>query len=209
MITLYYFYLGCSMASHIALEESGLEYEAQPVDFSDPEQKEALLRLNPKGKVPTAVFDGKVLTENLAILWHVTSLAPDAGLVPDDPMLRAQCLSMLGWFSSTVHISFRQGIRPDKIASDPVAHDSIKATGRRDYFSALELINDRYRENEFIMGDRFSVADTYTIVFYNWALYDEYPVHTLEHYTKFKNRIIQRPSVRAVLDREGCTLLDV
>lgn len=208
MITLYYFHPGCSMSSHIALEESGLEYESQPIDLSDPKQKQALLRLNPRGKVPTAVFDGKVLTENLAILWHVASLAPDAGLVPDDLMLRAQCLSMLGWFSSSVHIAFRQLFRPERYSDDTEAHAGIRASGRRDYSSALELIDNRYRENEFFIGDRFSVADTYPIVYYIWAMLDGYPVDTLEHYTEFKNRIIQRPSVRTILDREGCTRLD-
>jgi glutathione S-transferase len=46
------------MAAHIALEESGEEYQAQRVNFADAEQRsEAYLKLNPQGRVPTLLLD--------------------------------------------------------------------------------------------------------------------------------------------------------
>jgi glutathione S-transferase len=203
MIKLYYFYPSCALASHVALEESGLEYDAVSLDLSSPQQKEFLLSINEKGKVPTAIFDNEVLTENPAILWHIATLSPDSGLLPDDPVLRAKCLSLLCWYASTVHVAFRAGFRPDKIADNPDAHESIRMKGRSDFWNALRHLDEQYCEKEFALGDSFTVADTYPIVFYLWALIAEYPVEELKNLTAFKNRIIEKPSVKRVLEMVG------
>jgi glutathione S-transferase len=58
MLTLYFSPGACSMAAHIALEESGEEYQAQRVNFADAEQRsEGYLKLNPQGRVPTLLLD--------------------------------------------------------------------------------------------------------------------------------------------------------
>ena len=209
MISLYYSHPACSMASHIALEVSGLTYEAIAVNLGDEAERAKLKQLNPKNKIPTLVIDDQVLTENVAIMWHIAELAPAAKLLPDNALERAQCLSMLSWYASTLHIAFRQSWRPEKFANDPseAILDSIRANGRETFWAALQTLDKRLANSEFVIGDQFSLADTYPMVFYNWALIAKYPVETLPHLTAYKDRIIARPCVRRVLDREGCTLL--
>jgi glutathione S-transferase len=132
------------MASHIALEESGLRYEPRAVNMADEAQRGELIKLNPKGKIPTITVDGRVLTENIAILTYVARMAPAAGLLPEDALERAQCLSMLSWYASTVHIAFRQSWRPERFADDPQAHKSIRENGRKTYWEAMQSLGSSW-----------------------------------------------------------------
>ena len=55
MLTLYYATNTCALASHIALEEAGAAFDTRRVDFAAAEQtKPDYLKINPKGRVPTA-----------------------------------------------------------------------------------------------------------------------------------------------------------
>src|SRR5437879_2049197 len=70
----------CALASHIALEEAGAEYDAVRLDFRTNEQrKPEYLAINPKGRVPALVTDDGVLTETPAILAFVAQSFPRWG----------------------------------------------------------------------------------------------------------------------------------
>ena len=54
MMKLYYAPGTCALASHIALEEAGADYEAVRLDFANKNQKAAdYLAINPKVRVPS------------------------------------------------------------------------------------------------------------------------------------------------------------
>ena len=84
-LTYFYTPTTCSLASHIALEESGLAFEASRIRLHDPDAVAVWCRTNPSGGVPALLSDGRLLTENVAILDYVARLVPEAGLLPDDP----------------------------------------------------------------------------------------------------------------------------
>ena len=55
---LYYAPGACSLASHIALEESGIRYETERLSTVNGDQrKPEYLKLNPRGRVPTLVVE--------------------------------------------------------------------------------------------------------------------------------------------------------
>ena len=61
-----------SMATHIALHETGAAFEHRWLSFNAKEQKGSdYLALNPEGKVPALVVDGRVLTEVAATLYYL------------------------------------------------------------------------------------------------------------------------------------------
>src|SRR6202163_4326332 len=104
MLTLYYSPGACSMASHITLEETGAKYEAVPILLAKGEHKtESYLKINPRGKVPALSVDGKVITENTAILTYLAKRFPDKKLLPADPIEEARCISTMASFSNSVH----------------------------------------------------------------------------------------------------------
>jgi glutathione S-transferase len=94
MLKLYYATGTCALASHIALEEAGVAYTAERLDFKSSQQTSPeYLAINPKGRVPALVTDRGVLTETPAILAFVAQSAPHAKLMPDDAFAFAQAQS--------------------------------------------------------------------------------------------------------------------
>ena len=94
MLTLYFAPGSSSMAVHISLHEVGAPLEARPLSFAQHEQQGSeYLALNPEGKVPTLLIDGRPLTEVAAILFFLAKRYPQAALLPgDDVEAEAQVL---------------------------------------------------------------------------------------------------------------------
>ena len=83
MYKLYWNPGSASMAPHAALEEIGAIYELAELDFDRNQHKGAeYLRLNPNGRVPTLIHDGKAMYESAAILLYLCERHPDAKLMP-------------------------------------------------------------------------------------------------------------------------------
>ena len=83
MLTLFYATNTCSLASHIALEDSGAAYEAKRLDFDAGDQrKPEFLKINPKGRVPALATEFGILTETPAILAFIAQSNPQANLAP-------------------------------------------------------------------------------------------------------------------------------
>jgi glutathione S-transferase len=70
------------MASHIALEETGEPYVAEETSLAKGQQKSPeYLAINPRGKVPALSVDGKVITENTAILTYIGMRFPNTKMM--------------------------------------------------------------------------------------------------------------------------------
>ena len=112
MLTLYYAPGACSMAAHIALEESGEKYQPQKVDLVNGEQRtESYLKINPQGRVPVLrLDDGEPLAENTAILPY---LGKRFGLWPKETLADAKALSLIGFFAASVHPAHAHVGRPN------------------------------------------------------------------------------------------------
>lgn len=109
----FYFAPGSSsMAVHVALHEIGAPFEGRPLSFARAEQKgEDFLAVNPEGKVPTLLIDGRPLTEVAAILFYLARRFPAARLLPwDDPEREAQAISWMSFIASTVHPARQRGL---------------------------------------------------------------------------------------------------
>jgi glutathione S-transferase len=209
MLTLYYSPGACSLASHITIEESGAAYEGQPVllakgEHMTPEYK----KINPRSKVPALKLDdGNVVTENTAILTYLGRKFPERNLLPKDELGQIRCISTCAWLSNTVHPCFTHIFRPEKFSDDEAARPSIKETGKKSFWANLQEIDSLIDGNQWLMGSQFTVCDPYAIVFYAWGKRIELPVQELKNYTAWKDRMLQRPAVRKILEREKSVLL--
>ena len=107
MLTLYWAPNTCALASHIALEQAGADYQAVRVDFGrDQQRTPEYLRVNPKGRVPALVTDRGVLTETPAILLYICQSHPEAGMAPlDDAFELARMNAFNSYLCSTVHVA--------------------------------------------------------------------------------------------------------
>ncbi len=157
---LYFSNGSCSLASHIALEESGAKFEAQRINLREQEQrKPEFLAINPKGKVPTLGLDeGGALTENPAIMSYVADIHPEAKLLAaPGELARARAQEWLAWCASTVHVSF-----------GPLFRDANNAEQKKVVQENLDRF-DSWMKGTYVLGESFSIADCYTLVFTGWA----------------------------------------
>jgi glutathione S-transferase len=77
MLTLYFAPGSSSMAAHIALHEVGATFEAKPMSFKQNDMRSAeFQKINPAGKVPTLLIDGRPLTEVAGILFYLARRFP-------------------------------------------------------------------------------------------------------------------------------------
>ena len=111
MLTLYFAPGSSSMAVHIALHEIGIPFESRPMSFKTGMRAPEFLALNPEGKVPVLLIDGRPLTEVAAILFYLAKRFPDAELLPhDDLEAEAQALSWMSFIASTLHPARQRGL---------------------------------------------------------------------------------------------------
>lgn len=112
MLTLYFAPGASSMAPHIALNEIGVPFDARPISFARKENRApAYLALNPEGKVPTLLIDGRPLSEVAAILFYLARRFPAASLLPADAIeTEAQIISWMSFIASSVHPARRRGL---------------------------------------------------------------------------------------------------
>ena len=146
MLTLYFAPGASSMAPHIALHEIGVPFESRPVSLARKETRTpAYLALNPEGKVPTLLIDGRPLTEVAAIVVYLSKRFPEAGLLPEgDIEAEAQAISWMSFLAATI------GAGPSGGAQQGV-----------DRVQAAFGIADRRMGNEWALGS-FSVGRTST-----------------------------------------------
>lgn len=211
MLTLYYCPYACSMASHVALEEAGATFEAKKVNIFKGEQFTPEYRaINPRAKVPALRFDdGRVLLETVAILGWIGSAYRDGDLLGADPLDRARTLATCSWLSGTVHTTFKQFIHPELYVADAGMHAALKAQAKESYWTYLQEIDAVLADRPWIMGDHFTLADPYALVFYPWGRELGLPINELLNLAAMKNRLIERPAARRALERERSVLLSM
>ena len=205
----------CSLASHIALEEAGADFEAVRLDFSKAEQKSAdYLKINPKGRVP-ALADGElIVTENPAILRYVAVTHPDKALWPTDPRGEARCAEWMAFLSSGLHPSYAHIRRAERYAATDEGRQDVVETAKRATREIYQTVEDKLAAvgDDWAAGSAFSVADAYLLVFWNWGRgsvlgYDmaaDFPA-----WTAHARRMVERPAVRTVFEREGLKLPEI
>jgi glutathione S-transferase len=206
-LTLYYSPKACSLASHIALEESGLSYKALSVDIRAGENLDAkYLKINPSGAVPALSAGDTVITESQAILTYIADLVPERALIPRlGTRARAKAHEWMNWISSSVHVTYRSIFRPQTYAGDdPHAIAAVREHAKKKLGKLLIEVETRLGDSSFALGSEFSVVDAYLFVFYLWS-FDERIQADLPPRTQYGTlaaRVWSRPAVRSVVTRE-------
>jgi len=203
----YYTTTACSLASHIGLEEAGAPFNAHFVKLYRDEEKAAYRQIVPTGKVPALRVDGAVITENVAILTFLAQAFPESRLLPEDPVLAAQGMALMSWFASTVHIDRRQARVPSRFAEDEATHAALGADGAARFLADMRQLDAMLDGRDWLVGDRFSAADGYALIFWAWALADGQPVAELPNVAAHAERVMARPAVQRALQRERHPLL--
>ena len=184
MLTLYFAPGASSMAVHIALHEIGMPFEARPISLAKRQQHTPdYLALNPEGKVPTLLIDGRPLTEVAAILYFLAQRFPQAALLPQDLEAQAQAISWMSFIASTVHPARRLGVEA-----------ANKIYG---------IVDRRLGEREWAIG-RYSVADIHLFRLY-WRFANSLnpPPASFPRLSAHYDRMMMRPAVKRTCEIEA------
>jgi glutathione S-transferase len=185
MLVFYFAPGSSSMATHIALHETGAEFEPRLLSFRNKEQQRPDYRaLNPEGKVPVLAIEGRVLSEVAATLYYLAKAYPDARLWPQGGIEEeAQAVSWMSFIAATVHPARR--------------------AGEEAWRAVFRLCEQRLGGREWAVGERYSIADIHLFRLF-WRFVDAlgrdaaaYP-SLMRHY----DRIIARPAVRKTIEIE-------
>jgi glutathione S-transferase len=184
MLTLYFAPGSSSMAVHIALHETGAAFEGRPMSFRRHDmQSPNFLKINPAGKVPTLLIDGRVLTEVAGILFYLARRFPQAELLPpDDIEAEAQAISWMSFIASTLHPARQKGI---------------------DHARTVYAIADQRLGTGWALGERYSIADIHLFRLY-WRLFNSLKPApgTFPNLDAHYARMMARPAVALTIAAE-------
>jgi glutathione S-transferase len=207
MLKLFYAPKTCALASHIALEEAGAEYETQRLDFGAAEQRQApYLEVNPKGRVPALGTDRGILTETPAILAYIAQSFPKAKLAPiDDPFAFARLQAFNAYLCATLHVAHAHRLRGARWvdANDAHAIEAMKQKVPQSVGECYALVEREMFQGPWAMGAQYTVADPYLFTVAGWMEGDSVDPKRFPKLLEHRARMAERPAVKTVLAEEG------
>ncbi len=185
MLTFYFSPGSSSMAPHIALHETGAPFEAKPLSLAKKDTRTPeFLAINPNGKVPVLLVDGRVLTEVAGILFYLARAFPSAGLLPTgDIEAEAQVVSWMSYIASTIHPARRQGLEHAR--------------------EVYAVADKRLGKNDWAAGGRYSIADIHLFRLY-WRFRSslEPEPEAFPNIEAHYARMMARPAVQRTIEIE-------
>lgn len=189
----------CSLATHIALFESGLDFSAERVDLKTKQTAGGadFRAINPKGYVPALqLADGTVLTEGPALLQFVADQAPAKHLAPAfGEVERYQLMGWLNFIGTEVHKQFSP-------LFNPAATEDAKSNARTAIANRLGYLSRTLEGRDYLMGN-YTVADAYLFVVLSWSGHVKLSLADWPVLQAYLGRIAARPAVQQALRAEG------
>lgn len=202
-IRLYHLPGACSRVTLTALEHCGVDYDDEIVLLMRGEQHSSEYRaINPMGKIPCLVADGKVLCENAAIIAYLHMEYPDAGLLPttDDAIVSAHQLSNLFAISAGWHPAVRANMMPVRwTTGNP---EEVRAKGKQLMKPLLEELETRLASQQFWYGEEWAIVDTYLYWNYTTAEQGQVDLSPFTNIAAHRKRVEAQPSFQRALARE-------
>ena len=204
MLKLYYSPGSCALASHIALEEAGAQYEAIRLNFKNDDQKKPdYLKINPKARVPALVTDRGVLTETLALLIYIAQSYPAAKLAPlDDPFALAKVQAFNSYLCSTVHVAHAHRMRGTRWTDDAAAIETMKKKVPQTVGDCFALIEREMFSGPWVMGSDYTICDPYLFTLSQWLPADGVDIEKTPKIADHFRRMSERRAVRKALEDE-------
>jgi glutathione S-transferase len=172
--------------ARIMLEEIGAPYETHVLDYGTTMKAPDYLAINPMGKVPAIVHDGKVVTEAAAICTYLAMAFPEKGLMAEDTA------AFFRWMFFAAG-PMEQAIVNTSFGWQPGGPQEAGRTGYGSLDDVIRALTGHLDKHDYIADGRFTAADVYVGSQIGWGLmFKTFPANdTLAAYF---NRIKDRPA---------------
>jgi glutathione S-transferase len=190
----------CSLSPHIALLEACLPFTLQKVDLKDKkiESGEDFNGVNGKGYVPALQLDdGQVMTEGPVIVQYIADQRPASGLAPPAGTKdRYKLQEWLNFVTSEIH-------KPMGSLFNPAQTADWKAAVKTTLTKRLDWLSGQIEGKQYLMGEKFSVADGYLFTVLGWAKHVGFELGKWPAIQQYLARVGQRPKVIEAMKAEG------
>lgn len=197
---LYYSPGACSLASHIILKESGLNFEAIMASTKTHKLADGtdFYSLNELGYVPfLTLVDGSFLRESPAILQYIADQVPSKNLAPaNGTFARYKTQEWLNFIATELHKNYSPLFNPNAPAEQKTA-----ASAR--VLNRLEWVNKQLGSGGFLVNSDFNIADAYLFTVLGWNKLVNIDTSSLQNLVDFQAKVAARPAVQAALKAEG------
>lgn len=195
---LYYSPGACSLAPHIALREAGIPVELKKVDLKAKQYDGGdYKQVNGKGYVPAVETPDGVLTEAPVILQYIADQKPESGLAPKPgDKARYKLQEMLNFVTSEMHKGMGNFF-------SPAMNDGWRQAVTDRLGVRLDWLAKQLEGKQYLMGDKFSVADAYLFTILNWAGPSKFDLSKWPAIIEYHKRVGARPKVQEALKAEG------
>lgn len=205
MYTLYYAPGTASMVVHLALLEIGAPYQLKSVDIEKQEQfTDEYLKLNPGGKVPTLIIDGRAVYESGALLMILAERHPEAKLTP--PMGTPEREAWLQWtvfLSNALMSTYRLWFYPQELGHQESPPD-IRAAVQRKIEGVWDRLDAHLAEHgPYLLGQTFSGVDLMLTMLMRWSRNMPRPATEWPALKRQADLVRARPSWKKLYELEG------
>jgi len=179
------------------LEELGAPYRLHVLDMKAGEQRQpAYLAINPMGKVPAITHGDALITEQVAVFLYLADLFPKAGLAPPigDP-LRGPYLRWMAFYGAC----FEPAVTDRFMKREPAA-PQMSVYG--DFDTMLRTVADQVAKGPYLLGEKFSAADTLWGAGLGWTMMFEL-VPKWPELVAYAKRVGDRPAVARVREKDA------
>ncbi|MEO0327753.1 MAG: glutathione S-transferase [Pseudomonadota bacterium] len=187
----------------IFLKEKGIEIPAVQLDLNAHEHRsEEMIHKNPAGTVPfLELDDGTVLSETIAICRFLESLHPAPSMFGIKPMEQALIEMWNRRVEFLLFLKVAQSFRHLHPGAAVLEGEQFRGWGEKNRVGAiafLDVLDAQLADNEFVAGERFSVADITAVVaaqFFKPARITV-PEAGLIHFKRWFASVCERPGVQ-------------
>ena len=146
------------------LEESGVPYRTELVEFGPMMKSPEYLAINPMGKVPAIRHGDTVITECAAICAYLAEAFPSAGLAPPGGQ-RGAYYRWLFFAAGPLEAAVT-----NRMFGFAVPEDKEGMVGYGNYATVLDTLEKAVGGEGYVAGDAFTAADVYVGSHIGWGM---------------------------------------
>ncbi len=166
--------------ARIFAAEKGIELEKVQVDLGTGEHlSESFMRINPRCTVPAlALDDGTIIADNFAIADYLESIQPQPALIGSNARERALIIQLNNRIEVEGFMALAEILRnssprmKNRALTGPVDFPQLPALaerGRARFQYFFPMLEEQLGDQEFLLGDHFSLADISAFVVTEFA----------------------------------------